>query len=69
VAEITRAEHAQQLIFFHVERGDMSKYYAFDEAIKLFPEVQMRYRDHQFTESMLNNVVDSELAREAYVEE
>jgi hypothetical protein len=54
----SKLDHASSLRYFHTEKGDMERYCFYDEAIKLFPDVERAKRDADYANKVLDQMVE-----------
>ena len=62
--ERTRSIHANMLIYFHTEKGDMRRYCDFENAIEEFPEIKRALQDAEYYSGILDALVAKMIAEE-----
>ena len=51
------SDHATMLAYFHEEKGDMTRYIHFDEAIDMFPQIKNALFDANYYNKVLDRMV------------
>ena len=49
------------LEYFHTEKGDMTRYCNYDEAIKLFPNIERAFNDYKYYSKILDSMIKTEM--------
>ena len=57
MSTMTRNYAAQSLAYFHTEKGDMTRFVYYDEAIALFPQIKKAKDDAEYYNDVLNLIV------------